>query len=205
MKARILVMSVLLGMLVGCTDTADSISREYRNEINESLDAMMLVTDEVSAQQMTLRVFKPMADRFKEVDRRLGILRMNRTKKEFAAEFTTSDSANMYISEIFINRERFKEEMKRLKSVKQREIEAKQQAHAKSGSEEPFNPTEACKALNMICAESGALSSLDSQLNKTPAMFALINEMNAWKLDQAVLDEMNSRRKKFNIPLGELK
>ena len=113
MKTRLILVVILLGMLAGCTDTADSISREYRNQINEGLDAMMLVTNEATAKRMNVRVFKPMGERFTDIDRRLGIVRANRAKKEFVTEFFESDSVHMYIGEIYLNRKRFELELLR--------------------------------------------------------------------------------------------
>lgn len=207
MKARLLLMTVLLGMLTGCTDTADSVAREYRNQINEGLDAMMLVTDEASANRMTVRVFKPMEARFKDIDRRLDIVRANRTKKEFAAEFGLSDSVNMFITEVYLNRNRYRQEMERLKDLTKKITRIEQEKHEKSGSQEPFDPNASCKALQQIITENGgALSALDSQLNKTPKMFTMLNEMKQWKLDEAFLTQMKKKSERFTVPtFGELK
>jgi len=209
MKSRILIVIVLSGLAAGCVDTADSVSREYRNQINEGLDAMMLVTDEPSAKRMTVRIFKPMGDRFKDIDYRLEIVKANREKKEFAAEFVNSDSVHMYVAEVYLNRGRYAIELARLKSVAKKEIEIYRDAHAKSGAQEPFDPNVACKALQDIVAPTGGvLAPLDEQLNKAPKMFGYLNTFKDWKLGnwEELSSTMQKKRERFGVKMiGELK
>ena len=49
MKKRCLLVLCLVAGLSGCTDTIDSVTREYRNANNEAIDAMMMVTSEARA------------------------------------------------------------------------------------------------------------------------------------------------------------
>jgi hypothetical protein len=184
MKARLILMAILLGMLVGCVDTADSLAREYRNQINEGLDAMMLINDEATANQMTLRVFKPMAERFKEIDRRCDIVNGNRTKKEFINEFGKGDGVRTFVAEVMVNRKRYDKELARLKKLTDQ---------VKQNGE--------CPALQNV-SSGAALASLDSQLNKTPKLFTLLNDIKNMKADPAVLADIEAR---FGVKMGDLK
>jgi hypothetical protein len=228
MKIRLLLMTILLGLLVGCTDTGDSIAREYRNQINEGLDAMMLVHDEASAHRMTVRIFKPMGDRFKEIDRRLNIVRTNRNKKEFTHEFVLSNSVDLYVTEvIYYNRARYQTELQRIKSLTQRELaraaEREQEPKLKEQEikrppgvfsrsqhfwmdvpDENQAPVDVCKALKQLADES-ALSSLAEQL-KSPKMFSLINEIEQYKVtDKIILDAFKTKKGIGSAPMGKLK
>jgi hypothetical protein len=200
MKARFLLVTILLGLLTGCTDTADSLAREYRNQINEGLDAMMLVTDNHTAQRMTVRVFKPMDARFKEIDRRLEIVKSNRTTKGFVVEFCESDSVAMYVAEVFANRKRFSQEMSRLKTLTKKTIEQEKEAHEKSGSQDPWDPSKACPDLQKVANEASTLSALEEQLNKTPKIFGFLDGFKTAKLEgiEGILKDHQRRVEKFD-------
>lgn len=188
MKARIAIITILLGFLAGCTDTADSVSREYRNQINEGLDALMFVTTEESAKQMSLRIFKPMGDRFTDIDRRLGIVRSNRTKKEFVTEFFESDSVHMYLSEISINRQRFALEKTRIRDLVQQ---------YKKRDEE-------CPSLLALVDDGADLGPLKTQLEQ-PKINEYIASFGDWKIDNfpELLAKFKAKREKF-APRGGL-
>jgi len=189
MKPRILIITILLGFLAGCTDTADTVSREYRNQINEGLDALMFVTSEESAKQMSLRVFKPMGDRFTDIDRRLGIVRSNRTKKEFVTEFFESDSVHMYLSEISINRQRFALEKTRLRDLVQQ---------YKKRNEE-------CPDLLTLVDDGGVMGPLKTQLEQ-PKINEYISSFGEWKVDNfpELLAKFKAKREKFAPRGGNL-
>ena len=68
----------------GCVDNADSIAREFRNANNEVLDAMMMVTSEAQAGRMKIRVFAPLGDRLKFIERKLDIMDTNLGAKALA-------------------------------------------------------------------------------------------------------------------------
>ena len=197
MKTRLILVVILLGMLAGCTDTADSISREYRNQINEGLDAMMLVTNEATAKRMNVRVFKPMGERFTDIDRRLGIVRANRAKKEFVTEFFESDSVHMYIGEIYLNRKRFELEVSRLKNLSKQCVEHERELHKNSGKDTPFDANAACPNLLELASES-PLASLSSQL-KAPKVFEYFRNFADWKVDNLpeLLAKHQEKLKKF--------
>ena len=65
MKKRCLLVMCLLAGLSGCTDTIDTVTREYRNTNNEGVDAMMMVNSDAQAGIMIARIFKPSTDRYR--------------------------------------------------------------------------------------------------------------------------------------------
>jgi hypothetical protein len=104
-------------LLVGCTDNIDSITREYRNQNNEAIDALMMISDDASAARMTHRVFKPMQFRYKDIDNKLHIVKVNRSKKELVKEVLESDGFQIYLNELDMNRMRMSMEMARIRDV----------------------------------------------------------------------------------------
>jgi hypothetical protein len=104
MIKRCLLLIVLIAPAAGCTDSVDSITREYRNATNEGLDALMLVTSDDKAGRLRRRVFQQLMERFKDIDRRLEIVRTNRTRKEIVEEVYSSDGFQLYLNDLEITR-----------------------------------------------------------------------------------------------------
>src|SRR5207253_7776082 len=90
MRFRLLLLGLVFGA-VGCTDSIDTVTREYRALNNEAIDALTMITTEAKAQEMTIRVFKPMRDKYMAIDKKLTIVKSNRDKPEFAKEVLESD------------------------------------------------------------------------------------------------------------------
>jgi len=114
----------LIFLAAGCTDDVDSVTREYRATTNEAIDALMMVTSEASAHRMTERVLKPMQKRYEAIDKKLGLVKYNRTKAEFAKEVLESDGVHIYLTDLMVNHGRLALEMKRLKHLYKTEIDA---------------------------------------------------------------------------------
>src|SRR5205085_11426354 len=73
-----LILIGLLFLVVGCTDNIDSVTREYRAVNNEAIDALMMITTEAKAREMTIRVFKPLLKRYEGINNKLKIVKSNR-------------------------------------------------------------------------------------------------------------------------------
>ncbi len=73
MKKTALAM-VVLG-LAGCSsDSAHTLSRDYRNLNNECIDAMMMITSERAATFARDKIYKPYSDRLGIIDHRCDVL-----------------------------------------------------------------------------------------------------------------------------------
>jgi hypothetical protein len=118
MNKKTFLSGLLLITLTGCVDTIDSVAREYRNSINEGIDAMMMVNSEAQAKDMKMRIFKDLAPRFQALEKKLGIIKINRASpKEFLQEIFDSNGAHMYLTELDANSQRFALEMTRLRTL----------------------------------------------------------------------------------------
>ena len=124
MRKRYFPVMILLAV-AGCTDTADSIMLEYRNTDNEAIDAMMMVTSEDRARRMNLRVFKPLGDRYKLIDKKLEIMLVNRTSKQLVEETYTSIGIVLYIHESTVNQRRYRLEARRISNLLRQYIDGK--------------------------------------------------------------------------------
>ncbi len=179
MKTRLLLFVLCLLCLVGCTDTPDSMARQYRNAINECMDALMFVTDESSANRMKIRVFKPMFDRFQGLDKKMTIFKNNLKKPAYVKEVFESDGIHLYLSELQINRQRFALERTRLRLIYQQRIERDRERFDNQGDEEKqFNPATASPALHGII-EGDTLDPLWRQL-KEPALATDFDQFPSW-------------------------
>jgi len=172
-KRSLLPLAVFL--LAGCTDTMDSLSREFRNANNEYLDAMTMVTDEESAQRMNQRILKPMNARCKDIEARLTIWKSNRkSNQELVEQSFDSDSLSLYFAELDANRERYKLEKVRLRNLYQhyqdREIERLKAA----GDPVPVirDPRGLCPNLHDLVIKDG-FKEIETQLTN-PKLAALV-------------------------------
>jgi hypothetical protein len=168
--------------LVGCVDNVDSVSREYRNANNEAVDAMMMITDDTRAAQMTRRIFKRMKDRYDALDRKVEIIKDNRDKKDFVKEVYESDSLHIYLTELEVNRERYQLEIMRLKDL------VKQLG----------GDRENCPNLYDLCYKDDVLSTLRKQL--TDAKLAkYIDQFPSWKVGDlpGLYAKFEAKRKVF--------
>jgi hypothetical protein len=167
---------------VGCTDDVDSVTREYRATTNEAIDALMMVTSEASAHRMTERVLKPMQKRYENIDKKLGLVKYNRTKAEFVKEVLESDGVHIYLTDLMVNHGRLALEMKRLKHLYKAEIEA----------------GEVCPKLDELVNKDGILDPLKKNL-KEPELTRMMKEFPNWKVSSysELLAKHMERRKTF--------
>ena len=192
MIQRFLLVAVMLGMLTGCVDTIDSVAREYRNEINECIDAMMMVTNEASAKEMTIRVFKPSLEKFQGIDKKLKVFEANRETLEFVKEAIDANGFYLLESEYDYNRQRYALEKTRLRHVRDEIVNAQRDKLIAEGN---ANPAEAaancCPKLDELLRESSPLSSLEAQL-KTPPMPAKLDQIKT-RLKPKDREELNKK------------
>ncbi len=136
-----------LAGLAGCsTDSADSLSRDYRNLNNEAIDALMMSTSEARAKFAKDKILKPYGERLKNIDKRFDDWLRNTDDKEIIRDTLSSDSVATLLAELPINRKRLENEQKR--------ILAKVQGF----------PKEAFPVLNEFAAGTG-LTELKTQLD----------------------------------------
>jgi hypothetical protein len=192
---------LFLLVLVGCTDTVDTITREYRNATNEALDALMMVTDESSAQRMTNRVFKPLNMRYKDIDDKLKIVEANRSKKEMVKEVLESDGFQVYLNELDMNRQRMSVEVARLRSVaKQYEKEERARLDEEGKFNEEPNLKSVCPALyDLVFGQD--LDMVRAQITK-PKLLDTMSQFPQWKVETypMLYEKFMERRKTTFAP-----
>jgi hypothetical protein len=179
----------LVFVSAGCTDDVDSVAREYRATTNEAIDALMMVTSEQAAERMTVRVLKPMAARYTAIDKKLGLVKYNRTKAEFVKEVLESDGVHIYLTDLEVNKERLALEMKRLKHLYKAEIDA----------------GEACPKLDELVNKEGILDPLKKNLNE-PELARMMKAFPNSKV--ASYDELLAKhmeRRKTFLPKRDIK
>src|ERR1041385_2718370 len=151
MRCRLSVVFLLL-VLTGCTDTIDSVTREYRNGLNEGIDAMMMITDEKSAAVMRSRVFNHLPTRFKSIDEHLNTVKDNRaTNLIFATEMLESDGFQLYFTETRINADRFWVELERIEHVAGLYVKKKREEENDFASSDDDMRKKACPMLDKFC------------------------------------------------------
>jgi hypothetical protein len=181
MKYKLPLLALVL-VSTGCTDDFDSVAREYRATTNEAIDALMMVTSEKAAERMTVRVLKPMAARYTAIDKKLDLVRKNRTKAEIVKEVFESDGVHIYLTDLQVNQERLDLEMKRLKHLYKAEIDA----------------GETCPKLDELVKE-GVLEPLKKHLKESDLVRMMTKEFPNWKVPSHndLLTKHLERRKTF--------
>jgi hypothetical protein len=138
---------LLLVLLTGCVDTVDTISREYRSALNEGIDALMMVRTEAQADNVNTRVFKPLGQRFRDLEDKLK----PKQGKDFTREAMGSEGLQMYITEMDINAQRFGLEMTRLRKLMQIYVDRNREALRASGDDNPVvSESRVCPALHAL-------------------------------------------------------
>jgi hypothetical protein len=188
MKCKLPLLALVL-VAAGCTDDVNSVTREYRATTNEAIDAMMMVTDEASAKRMTLRVFKPMNDRYTAIDRKLLIVKSNREKPEFVKEVFEVDGVQIYLTDLEVNRQRYALEITRLRNLYAAEIKA----------------GEVCPSLEELAKKDKLLEPLRKQLME-PELLKLMKDFPKWKVPDydKMFVKFAERRATF-LPKDEIK
>lgn len=177
-----LIVAFLLFALLGCTDSIDSLTREYRNTTNEAIDALMMVTDDWSAARMTHRVFKPMSFRYKDIDTKLGIVKNNRLKKELVKEVYESDGFQIYLNELDMNRARMSMEMARLRDLmNQYGKEERTRLDEEGRFNEEVNYKQVCPNIHDLLTGTD-LEPLKQNLT-SPKLLEMVSQMPQWKVD----------------------
>jgi hypothetical protein len=144
---------LLVLALAGCTESPDSIALEYRNTLNEGIDAMMMATSDARAGYMISRVIKPMGDRFRATDRKLLIYETNSpTMKDFATAMMDSDGVHIYLTEMYYNRERLSMEITRIRNLIRQHVE--REAELTGQSADDINPQQVCPKLVEIVSDT---------------------------------------------------
>lgn len=182
MKLKLLLLGSLFAM-VGCTDTIDSITREYRNCINESVDALTVIKDDESARRMRVRVFNMLPHRFKDIDNKIKIVQTNRTKAEFIKETFESDGFQLYLTDLEVNRQRMGLEVTRLRNLVSQLVKRERQLLDEAGfPDQEVNLTELCPNLNKLVVEESMLDPLVQQL-KEPRLLQIVSGFPSWKVN----------------------
>ncbi len=169
-RYKILMLFLVFG-LAGCTDNVDTVCREYRATNNEAIDALMMVTSEAHADRLTVRIFKPLKDRYAAIDYKLKLVRANREKPEFAKEVLESDAFQLYLTDLQINVQRFGLEICRLRDLRRKIIERERELLGDPNAN--VNPAELCPKLNALLTTPGVLDELDKNLFEPELMRAL--------------------------------
>jgi hypothetical protein len=107
----------LVALLVGCSENAHSLSRDYRNLNNDAIDALMMVTSESRATVANTKVFKPYSDRLAAIDKRYETWIQNTDDKVIILDTMTSESVAVLLSENAINKRRLQLERQRLQKL----------------------------------------------------------------------------------------
>jgi hypothetical protein len=109
---------VCLAGLSGCsTDSADSLSRDYRNLNNEAIDALMMCTSEARAVVARDKILKAYPDRLTALDKRMATWLQNTDDKLIVLDTLFSDSVATLLAELPINAKRLEYELQRLQNL----------------------------------------------------------------------------------------
>jgi hypothetical protein len=154
-------------LLAGCTDSMDSLTREMRNANNESIDAMTQITDEESAERMNQRVLKPMAARYKDIEKRLVVWQSNRSPQEQVEQTFGSDGVCLCIVELKTNRERYNLEKIRLSNLYQQYQDRELQRLKDAGDPAPViaDPRVLCPNLHDLVMQEQFKSTKEQLIN----------------------------------------
>ncbi len=200
MKPKLLLV-VLIFSTVGCTDTIDTVTREYRNTNNEVIDALMMVTDEATASRIKIRVVDPSLFRYQGIDARLNIVRSNRTKKEFVKETFESDGFQLYLTDLEVNRQRLGLEIARLRNVADGYAKEKRKELDDQGLfDQPVNIAQICPDLFKLVYVEGTLKPVAEQLTQ-PKLLEMVAQFGDWKVEDfgKMLDAFRAKRKAFEL------
>ena len=159
-KYKLILMLLFLLVVSGCTDSVETVTREYRAANNECIDALMMVTNEAQAKQLTIRIFKPMESRYGEINRKLGLVKLNRSDAEFVKECYESDSLHLYLTDLQINAQRLTLEMLRIRRLVNALVEREEEALRAAGDANPkVHPKDICPfLLDLVHVEQAQLA-----------------------------------------------
>lgn len=179
---KILVVPAMALLLTGCTDNMESMSREFRNANNEAIDAMMMVTSEDQAYRMTVRVLKPLNERYSGIEDKMKSWQANRTNKEIVEETFNSNGFYLYLAEVEVNRMRYAMERTRLRNLYRQYQQRKLEEMRAAGDNDPVvaNPREVCPYLYDLIATDNLLKKIENQLTD-PKIVMLLKQFPTMK------------------------
>jgi hypothetical protein len=204
MKKRILLVLALVSA-AGCVDTPDSVCREFLNANNEHIDALMMVTSERQALNMSVRVFSKMNERYQALDKKWEIMDQgmgNKPSLETIKEFFDSDGMHLYRAEYKINAQRCTLELARIRKLLEQTVEhAKEQARA-NGEDPDEIKSDRWPTLHKIVHTKSFIDVLRIQL-ENPKLENMLSRFNgrldlAKSEDKAVLKIFQEKNNRFN-------
>jgi hypothetical protein len=194
MKKTHIAFAVFIVAFVGCTDTIDTVTREYRNTNNEVVDALMMITDERSATRMKLRIFDQMLARYNTIDGHLKTVTDNRSRKEFVKEYYESDGLLLYKADLQVNQLRFNLESRRLQALVDQYVLIKQKELDAKGDRTPVNAQELCPNLWKVAKSLELMKPAIDQLYK-PKLTEMEKNFDQWKLKEEELKGFQQKHK----------
>jgi len=157
MNRKLLLLPLVL-TLVGCSDSATSLSRDYRNLNNEVLDALMMVTNETSAKWATDKIVKPYADRKGNIDKREQTWELNTDDREVCKDVMSSESVAMLFAEHLTNKKRLQLETARLKKLLEANVSRETERLRQGGDPNPVvDPRKHWPTLNDLAMGTSTL------------------------------------------------
>jgi hypothetical protein len=200
MMTRNILLGLLTMLLVGCTDSVDSLSREYRNTNNEAIDNLMMISSEAQAKSTLDRYFKPLRDRYESIDKRLELLNSN-LKKEFVKMTMESDGAHLYLSELQINRQRYALEVTRLRKLLKYTYDKQLELRKNNDPDATPSVQELCPSLDQLVNVEATLQPLRSQLD-SPRLLAMMSSFPTMKVDkyEELYEKFLAKRKLYAPP-----
>ena len=163
-RAALIFCLASLPSLAGCsTDSANSLSRDYRNLNNEAIDALMMVTSEDRAQLAKTKILgKVYTERLQAIDKRMDSWLQNTEDKLVVIETMSSESVVTLLAELPINAKRLDLEQKRIGNLLAAKI--------KEGAD-----PKACPALNDLGSSGASVSTLKNQFGNNKFAKLLID------------------------------
>jgi hypothetical protein len=185
-RSRILLTAFFLCAIAGCTDSVDSVMREYRATTNESVDALMMINTEAQAERMTKRIFAELSDRYGKIDKKLELVKNNRDKIDFIREVFESDGLQLYITDMKVNKTRVELELARLRNLRDQYLARERELLGEP--DKVLDPYEICPYIeDLVYVNVGmgggkdVLKPLRNHFEK-PAIGMLMSQFPSWKV-----------------------
>jgi hypothetical protein len=174
---RIVGALLLLGVGAGCRDTAENLSRDYRNLINEAVDALMMVNSEAQAKMLTERVLKPYSTRIRGVNDRVKTWKQNAEKTDYGSQLFTSDSVVILMVENEMNQERLKLEHERIKKLVADMTKAEEETRRQAGDANPVTPVTTWPTLAALAEGKEGIEPIRNNLEQGTDVLAVLKEV----------------------------
>lgn len=174
---RVLGALMLIGCGAGCRDTADVLSRDYRNLHNEAVDCLMMITGEPQAKAVKARVLDQFGTRIKSVTDRTKNWKQNAEKTDYGSQLLTSDSVVILMLENEMNRERLQLESARLKKLLEDLVAAETARRRQAGDNNPVNTKLEWPTLSDLVESREAIEQVKAQLEQGGDVLGVLNEV----------------------------